>query len=90
MDKYDIVKTTPNRGKGLLRRVTSIRTGRSYMVEREANKDWTCECRAFWNGIRVGADDPHCRHIKACIEQEKPGAGATCLWNGAGDRGHAV
>ena len=73
MDKYDIVKTTPNRGKSLLRRVTSIRTGRSYMVEREVNKDWTCECRAFWNGIRVGADDPHCRHIKACIEQEKPG-----------------
>ena len=71
MDRYNIDKTTPCWGKSPVRRVTSIKTGRSYRVEREMNKDWTCECKGFWDKIRVGADDLYCRHIKACIEMEK-------------------
>ena len=71
MNEYEIVNITPCRGKSPMRRVTSTRTGNSYRVERELSKDWTCECREFWDKIRRGEDDPHCRHIKVCIEEEK-------------------
>ena len=71
MKEYEIVNTTSCWGKSPVRRVTSTRTGNSYRAEREFNKGWTCECREFWDKIRTGEDDPHCRHIKACIEEEK-------------------
>ena len=71
MQRYEVVKTSALKNNALAYRVTSLETGRSYTVEKGKSRDWKCECRGFWDGIRKGDDDPHCGHIKACIGRTK-------------------
>lgn len=68
--RYRIEKTTYSRNNPR-RRVTSLVTGRSYTVESTRNnpRGWTCDCKTFWDNIRVGADNPSCWHIKVCMQK---------------------
>ena len=53
--------------------VTSKISQRTYRVEHKPGNpnSWTCDCQAFFDAIRTGADSKTCRHISAYVERMK-------------------
>jgi len=42
--------------------------GAEYRIEAKGTSYvWTCECRAFHDGLRTGISQRHCSHITVCI-----------------------
>ena len=71
-NRYDVELFSIN-GKTAGGHVTSKISQRTYRVEHMPGNpnSWTCDCQAFFDAIRTGADSKTCRHISAYVERMK-------------------
>ena len=69
-DRYDVELFSINK-KTAGGHVTSKISQRTYRVEHMPGNpnSWTCDCQAFFDAIRTGADSKTCRHIAAYVER---------------------
>ena len=71
-NRYDVELFSINK-KTAGGHVTSKISQRTYRVEHMPGNpnSWTCDCQAFFDAIRTGADSKTCRHISAYVERMK-------------------